>query len=337
MFEGANNNFRWRMLPLLLIFCLFFCGNAHSLNLPDQRLHFRRFTIYYAYQDEGSALKITRILQNSLPRFRRIFSFQMRRGAKIVILSSPEEQFKYLQHRLPGWAGAAYFPDNRTIVVKSPRWSGSIFDLQTDVRHELSHLFLHDISGDSTMPVWFDEGLAMMMSGKQVSWWDGISLSNALLSNEILDFSQIENVLQFDEKKARIAYLESQSAVLFLIQRLPEHDLAGFLREARKSGLDATLKAFLGWDSIDFEIKWFRNLTKQYKWYIFFNFTNLIWLFMLFILIIGFILVRRRNRKLIRKWSEIEALQGREVTPPYRWMNGTAGKPDNDEDFNVPS
>lgn len=278
-------------------------------------------------------MKIVRILQNSLPRFQRIFSLRIQRRAKIVILSSPEDQLRYLQHELPRWAGAAYFPENRTIFVKSPRWSGSIFDLQTDVKHELSHLFLHDMSGDHEMPVWFDEGLAMLMSGKQVSWWDGITLSNALLSNKVMDFSQIEKVLQFDEKKARIAYLESQSAVLFLIQRLPQHNLVRFLQEAKRNGLNEALQSSLQLDSIDFEIKWYRNLAKRYKWYIFFNFTNLIWLFMLFILTAGYFLVRRRNRKLLRKWTEFENLENSETGDPLRWTGGNSGQINDDEDF----
>ena len=59
----------------------------------------------------------------------------------------------------------------------------------------------------------------------------------------------------------------------------------------------------LGYDFYDFEIKFYDNLRKEYRWMIFLQFDNLIWLLFIFIIVIAFISIKLRNRRVIRKWD----------------------------------
>ena len=56
-------------------------------------------------------------------------------------------------------------------------------------------------------------------------------------------------------------------------------------------------------DENDFEYEWFQYIKKKYRFHFLLDFDNYLWVIILLLFVIGFILIRRRNRRTIRRWE----------------------------------
>jgi len=156
-----------------------------------------------------------------------------------------------------------------------------------------------------------NEGLAQYFSEKEISLNDKVSLANALAAKKIMQLDALDSLFLFYPQKARLAYIQSLSAVHFFLQ---EHDLGKLQQLIRNLGkhrsVNDAFKATLGYDFIDFELYWYEDLNAKYRWLIWMNFDNLLWIMIVLLAILAIIAVRYRNRKKMTKWGEEELESG---------------------------
>ena len=212
-----------------------------------------------------------------------------------------------------------YFLNNlhqvRKFIPTAPTWSGglttdpnTLYVYDSDpvewlatLRHELTHVLV--AQNNLTLPVWFNEGLAQYVAGKW-SWSGYLALGNAVLRSDVIPLSDLDMVLTYSRQKAELGYAESLGAFKYMLERQGRSILPILLtsddrtfKERYQAASQETL--------LDFEIGWREDLSRSYAFYKLVKFPDILWLAMPFIVLIGYFLMRWRNRKKIRQW-EIE-------------------------------
>lgn len=266
------------------------------------------FWILYSSQNEKTAGAIARMIEFHRTRLEAFYGLHAEAEANIIIAASPEEFREYGAARLPEWSSAAYIIPENLILVKSPAWSGSLPQLERDFLHELSHLYFHQKFDSISLPLWYNEGLAEYLGGRRLEMMDEIKLSAAVFSGKTIPLDRIDSLLYFPKPKAELAYLQSLSAVLLLKEALGREGVAwgDFHELVLQAGWEAALQQSTGMDVFEFEEAWLRALKKNYRWLIFLNIDSLLWIILGVVFILVIYLIRRRNKKKLRRWEEQE-------------------------------
>ncbi|MFQ5633413.1 MAG: peptidase MA family metallohydrolase, partial [bacterium] len=177
------------------------------------------------------------------------------------------------------------------------------------VRHELVHILIGQaIDSPRRPPRWFSEGIAILLSNDD-EFEGGRAISKALISDSIIPLDEIDNVLKFHQAKARLAYEESYSFLLFLEEKYGVDGLLKLVRSLdANTSLERAFTKIFAADLFDLEIEWYEFLGKKYRWRFLLDFEIFLWIFILFLFIFAFIGIRFRNRKIIKKWDKEEGL-----------------------------
>ena len=294
----------WLIRLIFIILISFFSGYGQDVaNYLSMR--YGSVVIRYPPEEENRAMQVVAILKSEEGRICRFFGMKKELALQIYLPVSREAFGRIAGEGVPDWSAALFIPSRNLIVMKRPEWVSSGFRLREELLHELTHACFYRYFGSRRLPLWFNEGLAQFLSGRRLQLPDGVRLSNALWARKIIPLRDVDSLMQFSAVRARLAYLESLSAVEFLNRRYlttPQH-WQGFLRRAKEEGMDAAMQQYLHMDSIDFEWRWFRWLQKEYRWFILFNLENLIWVAMILVLIGALYAIRYRNRKILKQWE----------------------------------
>ena len=224
----------------------------------------------------------------------------------IYVTKSDGDFRKYSRYAVPEWSQAVAFPNQRLIVLRLSS-AEEIKESPRILLHELVHIILAERIPDWRVPRWLNEGLAQYLSGERLDLQKKIALSNGLSAKKIVPLSAIDSVLSFSAPMARLAYLEALSAVEYFVNRHGEQTFSRLVRNyANNHSLNRAFKQTVGYDFIDFELDWFEDLHKKYRWLVVLNLDNLLWITMGLLAILAIIVIRYRNRKKINSWDEEE-------------------------------
>ena len=306
-------------MKFISILALFLITVQLAWAQPKRTFRVAQFDIQYPISDEGVALQVSELLKQEHQRLQRFFPpFTMRQRYGIEILPAPEWTAFRRRMGLPAWSGGVYVARERKIFLPGQNVTQSLFTLEHTFRHELAHLFLQAYLQTVPVPRWYHEGFAEYVSQGNLTMEDGRRLANAIWGKNLLLLADIDSLNELPASRARLAYVESLSAFLFLLKQLGgAANLPAFHKTVKLQGWDQALTRHLQMDAIDFEIKWYHWLEAEYRWFIF---TNLdFWLWVLAVLgSIGiYYQIRRRNKKRLAEWEAQERYQF-PVTPPWR-------------------
>lgn len=299
---------KWINKVYIFIFFVYLL-NLSVLTSGDYRITSESFVIEYDAIDEKTAILVSKQLQQIMLAMEKAYGVESPQMTRIVLASSPEEFRQITGGHLPDWTGAVFQTNFNTVVLKSPRWSGSLFNLNESLIHELSHLYFSRKFEHQQVPLWFNEGLAVSLSGRKIGLSEAIVLSNALWARKLISLRAIDSLLYFPRQKAELAYIQCLSAVQFLKGLLGSGiGWEQFLNHVASEGWQAALQRDLNMDDIDLELKWYRHIQEKYKWIIVLNFENLIWIALIFVLLLSLYAIRYRNKKRLSQW-ELEESQ----------------------------
>lgn len=124
--------------------------------------------------------------------------------------------------------------------------------------HELSHVVLADAFAQSELPLWADEGMALLADGEQKQILHLGDLQMAAKNGSVLPLGELlaENTA-FNGKRTLIFYGQSLSVVKFLVDRKTPVDFVRFVRLAGQAGYDAALRECYGLNgAADLEQQW---------------------------------------------------------------------------------
>jgi hypothetical protein len=306
-------------LSLSYIFCLsvtisvmvFSSGKTSS---PLITTTVKNFTIVCSPEDKNLSVIIRQSLQKAIPEYEHFYGIRIQDPITILLPSSLMQIDPEVLRRLPKWSNAVFLPAEQRIILKKPLWYNTDQRLDQVFRHELSHVYFYFRFRDRKTPLWFNEGLAEYLGGTRMDISNGLALSNAMLSGNIIPLQEIDGLLTFSWSQARLGYLQSLTAVQFLEKQLHQHGIhwINFFEAVDNYGFEPALKMSAGVDLIDFEIKWYHWIDEQYKWFVIFNWENLIWVLMIVVLAGALYALRYRNRKILQQWESEEEISNQD-------------------------
>jgi len=222
------------------------------------------FAIYYDEVDSKIAKKVLSLAEKSYSRMLNDFDYPYK--TRIVIyLCSSEKKFKLLtKNKITDWHTGCAYPEERYIVLKSPRAIKRNINLESLIAHEIAHILL-GASLKRSPPRWFDEGVAMYES-REWRFWDQTLLSWAVLTHSIIPLSKLEKNFPINRKKEELAYTESFSAIAFMIEEFGKDKLRAIISNltAGKS-FEKAIRASLGISKGKFEKRWKKWVKNRYK------------------------------------------------------------------------
>ena len=288
---------------LFLIFTL--TVSSFSANVE---VKYRQFIISYSSEDEIYVKQLLTVLDKQIDYFDQFYEIELEGVYTIEIPASKSEFFTTTGSKIPEWSNALYLPSQRKMILKKPEWYSSDNSFEQVISHELSHLYFHQKFKGENIPLWFNEGLAEYLSKEVIGISEGVAISNAIFTKKIIPIMNVDSLLLFNSGRARLAYLESLTAIHFIESIMNKKGIGWheFFYHIERDGFESALKIYTTYDLVDFEIYWYRWLSDKYKWFIVLNWENLIWIFITVVLLGALYAVRFRNKKILQNWERDE-------------------------------
>lgn len=301
---------------ILLLLCAFpaFSQNPAGINW---RYHSTaNFVIAYREADKTMALRVLEELQERQRQLAQRLDYQPRRVITVFLCPTQYIFDRMTGGAVPHWGEAAANAALWRIYLKTPAASDARELLPATVTHELAHLCLAELAQPHTLPRWFNEGAAILLSNEP-RHADPAIISRALLTRSLVDFAEIDDLLSFPNARAALAYAESYQAVHFMMQRFGNSAVQNFARALGQTGeaRQAFQNAFHE-DLWNFETEYFDYLRRHFRWYFLLEESFLFGGIILILLIAGFVVTRWRTRKKIREWETEEKGKVEESLPP---------------------
>ena len=273
--------------------------------------------LYGAYQKSSGAVRLIGEAKDSLiiaqlaafagqaqRDYERFFNFPLQQKVRVYLAKSDEEYSKFYGGQVPAWSSGIAYTKQRIIVLK-PGYYYDPANYRLTLYHEIAHLFLEDGKKEGDLPVWLNEGTAMYLSGQVLSWQDYSTVGNALSAGKIPTLEELEDLISFTGARARVGYLTSLLAVRYIIDTYSESRLRQIIRDfSRGFSAQKVCNKNLGQDFIAFEFAFYQHLKNKFRWTGFLQFESVYLLILVVIVILSFVWIKIRNRRIYRRWEQ---------------------------------
>jgi hypothetical protein len=258
---------------------------------------------YFGYSDQK--------IENSLSGF---YGLKPNQDVKIHEYESNSDLPKEFSF-VPGYAAGVAFPERGEIFLfKSKLGSYPFGSLEQVYAHELSHVYLFRAVGQR-VPRWFDEGVAMKVSGE----WGGkddfyLALALPQIAYRNFNLEKLEKDFGGgDEGAARRSYAISRAFVRDIFYS--QGDMREFIFLIRSSG--SFDKAFALYFKVPPEVL-FERWAKRLPWwgplFSILASSSSIWMFVVLLFLIASFIALRRRRWWKKKWAEEELAEREKPT-----------------------
>ena len=293
-------------LPKIIIFaaCLALILYV-SLYAADK--HIEKYNNYHFISDRTDSIYVKKLIlkiENQLVKIENFFNYKSRSIVTIIITRSDAEYNKYKGGHIPEWSQAVALTKEKIIILKIAR-AEDIKRSPEILLHEMVHIFFADRSLNQRIPVWLHEGIAQYLSGYELTIDDRVHLANALASNNIISLSAMDTLFQFSQIKARLAYIETLTAIQFIVKKHGVNALKILIQNFNKNiTIDEAFKSAIGYDFVDFEIYWFEEIRSHNRWLNILNIENNLWISIVILAIFTIIIIKIRNHNLKKTWED---------------------------------
>jgi hypothetical protein len=276
---------------MALFSLLFLAGTA---NTQTEILSNAYFDIYYPSSRGKVAEQVSVIGTAELERISRNLKQTMIKRITISILEQDDYQEQYGDH-LPEWGVAFAIPEKNRILLIFPGSFNKPSRLQFIIAHEIAHLLIHKRAA-TFVPRWFDEGMAMYLS-REPSIIDELQLLLAVAIGGIIPLQELSHSFPETGRRARLAYMESLSTIVFLSEDFGTSSGVQILDATRETGdFRAGFIKATGIDLPQFEMEWRAWIRKRFALAVILRPNVLFAAAALFVLIAG-ILAKLRAKK----------------------------------------
>lgn len=206
-------------------------------------------------------------------------------------------------------SGVAYHGMHLVLLSMLAPRGGDAVDLEEVFRHELVHVALEDAVLGKHVPVWFNEGLAMRLSGEQ-GWERRGLLWNATLSDTLLPLSELDRSFPRNSMAVNIAYAESADFMQYLSRRSDQLRFAAMIGRIREGQpFDRAVAEAYGEDLRRLEFQWRGDLEHRFSVIPILTGGGLIWVLVIAGLGVAYVKKRRRTKAILVRWGREEAME----------------------------
>ncbi len=210
----------------------------------------------------------------------------------------------------PAYASGVAYTQLRLVLLTlmAPRGAEAV-NLDEVFRHELAHVALEDALGGQSVPLWFNEGLAMHESGELIAQRMK-TLWSATLSGTLHPLADLDKRFPADPFQVQIAYAQSADFVRFMLRdsdRARFHAMISRVRSGQP--FDRAVRDAYGSDLRKLEFQWRSDLEHRYSVIPIITGGTALW-----VLIVGglgwaYVRRRRRAKAVMARWEREEALE----------------------------
>ena len=183
------------------------------------------FVLKYDQDDAYSSELVLHSLVNAYNVLAYDFGWYENSEFTVILYSSKD--FSDILN-VPSWAAAIY---DGKIRIPFQYASMNIDELESIIRHELTHALIHHMAG-SNVPAWLHEGIAQHKDGIDDTAAKEV-LRKAVNSNTLIPFNQLKRgFVNFkeDSTKVKLAYAESLSFIEYLINNYGFYTIIDILK-----------------------------------------------------------------------------------------------------------
>jgi hypothetical protein len=226
---------------------------------------------------------------------------------EIRIARSSDDMVTMTPHEVPPpeYASGVAYPSLHLVVLSLTAPVGAEpTELEQVFRHELFHVALEDAVRGRHVPLWFNEGMAIFVSGEH-PWLRRKTLWDAALSHSILPLQDLDRSFPSQSYEASIAYAESADFVRFLLHDQDQPRFAALVERVRSGQpFDGAVADAYDTDLRKLEYEWREDIAKRYTFWPILLSGSTVWMFALGALTLGYARKRRRDRATLARWEQ---------------------------------
>lgn len=253
------------------------------------------FLIQYTARSKGAAQELSRNIEWVRERFEHTLGRQWPGKTEIRLAADRKELAALTIGREPppAWARALAYPEHNVMLVDAVSLSEP--DGNATLMHELSHVALGQLG--QGWPHWFQEGLAMYLTGERLALSHYSALFRATRQHRVMPFDSLSREWPDHPADVEIAYAQSVSFVSHLVDRYGREDFAKLL-DGVHAGVpfSQAFKNAFGLELADEEKVWREELSFRFWWLPADTLQSLFILFAALLCAGGFVVHRRRSK-----------------------------------------
>jgi hypothetical protein len=192
------------------------------------------------------------------------------------------------------------------ITLRDPKTAEAV-DLAEVLRHELVHVALFDATQGHHVPHWFNEGLAVQLSGES-NFVRMRTLWDATLSKTLIPLADIDKSFPDENQKVSIAYAESADFVRFLLRDEDRARFGSLIERVRKgTAFDRALSDAYSDSTRKLEYQWHEDLEKRFSFWPVLTGSSMLWAIIMGILVVAWVRRRKKAKETLARWAKEEA------------------------------
>lgn len=210
----------------------------------------------------------------------------------------------------PGYAsGVAYHGLHLVLLTMMQPRGAEAVDLDEVFRHELAHVALEDAVRGRHVPVWFNEGLAIALSGEPAWNRRGI-LWQATLSGTLIPVADLDRSFPRDGAKVGIAYAESADFMGFLTRKSDHLRFTSMIERVRDGQeFDRAVAEAYGSELRRLEFEWRGDLERRFSVIPVLTGGGVVWAVVMGVFVLAYVRRRRRAKAILARWEREEAIE----------------------------
>ncbi len=233
-----------------------------GIHIEDGRYNWRNITqksvtIFWYKGDDSFAGELMAATQQALTRLAENTGAELESPVSLYIYASANDLRGSMIFPQEWTGGVSFTPYGIIAIGITP----TLADLEWGKRaiaHELTHLVIHQVTFNpyNELPVWLDEGLAMVAEGELESDFTD-ALSKAEADNKFISVRSLASPFSAYAEQSVLAYAESDRIVAYLINDYGREKMFELLSTFRQgSGYDEALNKVYGFDMDGLNAKW---------------------------------------------------------------------------------
>jgi len=307
-----------RVVLLLAWFFVFaFFAPAHAEE--SQSLSTEHFVFYFSPPDQKLAGYLAGLSEKIYADIVSDAGVEPRPGVEIYIEHTHEAFLSRQPHpvKAPEWAAGLAYPELNLMILKAPHAAlyGTIDPVKT-LRHELSHLVLHQALAGARIPRWLDEGFAMYEAREWTLRTTAV-ITAVTLKKNFIPLASLNQEFPIAFNEAEAAYAESFSMVSYLLSsrgREAFHQLILNLKKGET--LSQCMQDAFGLSFYMMEQRWHRYLRLRYTWIPVITSSAALWFLVSVSFLVVYMRKRRQARQTVMKWELEDMWEDESGHPP---------------------
>jgi len=229
---------------------------------------------------------------------------------EVRVARSPEEMAQLAPQDVPPptYAEGVAYPGLHLVILSliAPRTYEAV-DLEEVFRHELAHVALEDAVAGNHVPAWFNEGLAIELSGEH-AWKRLQTLWNARMAGSYLPLADLDRHMPTDNLDVSLAYAQAGDFVRYLLRQADRARFVALVSRVRAGQpFDRALADAYGADLRRLEFQWKQDVERRLNYGPMLAGGGLLWGLVLVVLVAAYVKRRRAARATLARWEREEA------------------------------